>query len=105
MRMKILGLMCAIALFGPARATEGAPAATSPTMQDMLEWKSKVLSKYGDITYLDADSKQVSEDVFFSRVVAEKRGIKVQIESGAQKRVTVRLLSDAEQRAAQAGVK
>lgn len=105
MRVKILGLLCIFVLLGPAKATEATPGQTSPTMQDMVKWKSDVLSKFDDITYLDEDSKPISEDVFFSRAVAEKRGFTMQTKSSAPKHMTIRFLSDTEQRAAQAGMK
>jgi len=43
---------------------EVVPDETSPTMQDMLKWKSDLLSKYDEIIYSDADSRPVSESDF-----------------------------------------
>jgi hypothetical protein len=104
-RIRILGLLCAVALLGPVKAAENTPEATHPTMQDMAQWKSDFLSKYDELVYQDADAKQISEDVFFARVVAEKRAFSKDVNSAAPKRIVIRLLSDDEQRAAQAGMK
>jgi|APAra7269097289_1048552.scaffolds.fasta_scaffold26185_1 hypothetical protein len=105
MRVSIVSIFCALALLGTAQAANTAAKTTSPTIQDMAKWKSEVLSKYDDITYLDEDSKTIKEDVFFSRVAIEKRGFNMQTDSAAPKRITIRLLSDVEQRLSQAPTK
>lgn len=105
MRASIINLLCASVLIGTAPTVKAMQDTTSPTIQDMAKWKSDVLSKYDDIIYLDEDSKNIKEDVFFSRVVAEKRGFNMQTDSAAPKRITIRLLSDGEQRMAQAAMK
>jgi hypothetical protein len=104
-RIKFLGLFFAVVLLGPAKAMEAVPATTSPTMQDMVKWKSDVLSKYDEIIYLDSDAKPISENDFFARVVAEKRGFNMRTNPETPKRITIRLLNDVEQRTAQAGIK
>lgn len=73
-------------------------------MQDMVKWKSDVLSKYDEIIYSDADSRPVSESDFFARVIAEKRGFNMRTNSETPGRNTIRLLNDVEQRTAQAGM-
>ena len=114
MRIRIHGLLCALALLGSAKAAQAAeapeamqatPAPAHPTMQDMAKWKSDFLSRYDDIVYLDERSGNISEDGFFARVVAEQRAFSMQVDSGAPKRLTIRLLGDAGHREAQAGVK
>lgn len=74
-------------------------------MQDMVKWKNDFLSKYDDITFLDPDSKKLREDDFFSRVVTERRGFKMNVDSATPKRIVIRLFSDAEQASARAGAK
>lgn len=105
MRIRILGLLCVFVLLGPLHAAEPTPGDISPTMQDMVRWKGQVLSRYDDVVYLDTDARRISEDIFFFRIVAEKRGFNMRTDSSAPKRITVRLLSDAEQKAAQPGMK
>lgn len=105
MRITFLNLFVAVFLLGPIKAFAAAPDTMSPTMQDMVKWKSDVVSKYEERIYLDADSKPISEDLFFARVVAEKRGFNIQVNSATPKRITIRLLNDAEEREAQARTK
>jgi hypothetical protein len=104
-RIRILGLLCAVALLGPVKAAENTSETTHPTMQEMVKWKGDFLSKYETVTYQDVEAKQISEDVFFVRAVAEKRGFSMKITSDAPKHITIRFLSDEEQRAAQASAK
>jgi hypothetical protein len=105
-RIRILGLLCAVALLGPVEAAaENTPVASHPTMQDMVRWKGDFLSKYDEVIYQDANARQISEDAFFARAVAEKRGFSKETNPAAPKRIVIRLLSDEEQRAAQAGMK
>lgn len=105
MRIRILALLCAVALLGPVKAAENTPESSHPTMQDMVKWKGDFLSKYEAVTYQDVDAKPISEAVFFARAVAEKRGFSMTTTSTAPKHITIRFLSDDEQHAAQAGVK
>lgn len=74
-------------------------------MPDMVTWKSDFLSKYDDITFLDPASKKLSEHDFFSRIVSEKRGFKMDVEPATPKRIVIRLFSDAEQASSRAGAK
>lgn len=105
MRFSIINLLCASVIIGTVPAVKATQDTTSPSMQDMAKWKSDVLSKYDDIIYLDEDSKNIKEDVFFSRVVAEKRGFNMETGSAAPKRIIIRLLSDVEQGMSQAAKK
>jgi len=104
-RINFFGLFLSVFLLGQVKAVEAVPDTTPPTMQDMVKWKSDILSKYDQIVYLDAASKPISENVFFARVVAEKCGFSMRTNSEAPKRITIRLLNDVEQRTAPAGIK
>lgn len=105
MRMKISGLFYALVLLGTAHAADMPAEATSPTRQDMVKWKSDVLSNYDKVTYLDPNSRSISEETFINRVVTEKRGFNMSVASATPKHMTIRLLSDAEQHSAQTGMK
>jgi tRNA U34 5-methylaminomethyl-2-thiouridine-forming methyltransferase MnmC len=104
-KLRILSLLIALVLAHPVQAADTKQDVTSPNMQDMMKWKSEFLSKYDEIIYLDADSKSVTEAIFFKRIVDEKLGFNMQINSDMPKRITIRLLSDDEQKSAQASVK
>jgi hypothetical protein len=67
-----------------------------------VKWKSEFLTKYDETIYLDADGASLTEAAFLERVVNEKLGFSMKVDSEAPKRMTIRLLSEAETRSAQA---
>ena len=98
MKYKVLNLVAALAVATFAHAQNSVPfeagaAASRPTMQDMLQWKSDYLTKFENVTYLSEDSRPISEALFFQRVVNEKRGFSKQFGAGT---IILRLLNDAE---------
>ncbi len=100
-------LVIAIGLVTSAQAAETmsqtqARDTLPPTIQDMLKWKKTTLSKYEQVIYLDSDKRPITEATFNQRVVDDRRAFNMQTDTAAPKKIVIRLLSDAEQMAAQA---
>jgi hypothetical protein len=104
LNFRTISLLIALVLVYPSQAADTKPVidASSPGMQDMMKWKSDFLAKYDEVIYLDADSKPVTEAIFFKRIVDEKISFGMKINSETPKRITLSLLSDAEQKASTA---
>ena len=98
MKYKVINLVAALAVATSACAQnsvpiEAAAAASRPSMQDMLQWKSDYLTKFENVRYLGEDGRPISEALFFQRVVNEKRGFSKQFGAGT---IILRLLNDLE---------